>query len=175
MNRLALFLLFGLTPLIRAQPMSVCELLSRLADLNGKLVEVRGAWQSGDTGESLWATSTCEYPTIRDGWQFIDAIQVGPRNGRLSARAYYARLREIARSHPGTNVVVTVSGKLRVPERFEVWWDPIGHQERLRAFNNIFVAELSYLSVSDFKAVQVPPLTLTEIERLRYPQPQRVR
>lgn len=67
-------LLFIVGPLLHAQPMSVCEVLADLSALHGKQIKVRGIWRWGDAGGTLWASFPCEKPTIRDHWEFVDAI-----------------------------------------------------------------------------------------------------
>ena len=170
-ERLLLFLVA--VPSLYSQPINLCEVLANLSELNGKHIQVRGVWRRGDAGQSLWPLSPCERPTIRDHWDFVNAIQVGPTNGLESAVPYYAKLREFAKAHPGMNIAVTMSGALEAPEHFEVWTDLRG-AERPRAFGSTFVAQLGYVSVTNFEAVQ-PADTEAELKRRADPWPRRVK
>jgi len=160
-------------PALASEPMSVCQVMANLSALDGKQISVRGVWRRGDAGEVLWSALPCEHRTVRDGWEFVDAIQTGPLHGRQSAAGYYSEYREMASAHPGANILVTLLGVLRAPEHFEVWIDPwkIPH---LRAFRSSFAAQMSYMRVSDFKAAPPPTETEDEIERRRHSEPRRL-
>ena len=81
-----------------------------------------------------------------------------------------------AKSHPGNRVVATLSGRLEAPEHFEIRTDPLGILHA-RVFGSYFAAMLSFWSLGHFRGI---PTTRSEeeaeiIERLRDPEPKRVR
>jgi hypothetical protein len=160
--------------LARAESLSVCEALANLTLLNGKAVEVEGVWRKGDSGQQIWATSPCPRPTIRDGWQFVDAIKVTPDGSNESVAEYYRQLRGFARTHPGTKIVATLSGRLEAPDHFETWTDPLGALH-LRAFGSL-AARLRFSSADGFRSISVSAEEVArEAEVLRNPQPRRVK
>jgi len=159
-------------PMLHAQPMSVCEVLADMSPLHGKQIKIRGIWRKGDAGQALWASFPCEKPTIRDHWEFVDAIQVGPAHGPKSAAGYYQELRRITDSHPGMDVLVTMLGVLNAPEHFQVSME--SGIEQPRCFGARFAAQLGFVDVMDFKAVRLPSEAVDEIQRHLYFRPRRV-
>src|ERR1700748_1578568 len=111
--KLYLLSLFLLPLCANAQVLSVCDVLERLPELNGKEVQIRGAWQIADTGEWLWASPACPHPIIKDGWVWKDTIAVEreePRNYERwrSVYANWSALKH-ASSSP-TLVMATLTG-----------------------------------------------------------------
>jgi hypothetical protein len=160
-------------PRSHAQPRSVCEVLAALPALHGKQIAVSGIWRKGDAGQALWASFPCEKPAIRDHWEFVDAIDVGPARGTLSASSYYRELRQITESHPEMDILVTMRGQLVAPEHFGV--SNLSGVEQPLAFGAcLAAAQLRFLDVVDFKAVRHESGTLDEIQRRLHFRPRRV-
>jgi hypothetical protein len=168
-----MLLLLMAGPVVSAEPMSVCEVLADLSALHGKQIKIRGIWRKGDAGQALWASVPCEKRTVRDRWEFIDAIQVGPVHGPQSAAPYYRELRSIESSQSGMAIFVTMLGVLNAPDHFDVSTD--SGIERPRAFGARFAAQLGFVDVTDFKAVRLPPETVDEVQRRLYLIPKRVK
>src|SRR5271169_1223730 len=107
-----------------AQALSVCEALSELTELNGRKVKIRGLWEIGDTGQTLWSVSSCEVPTIRDGWVWRDIIRVAPEHGSASIAQFVAKRYEMFKAHRDAWILSTLSGRLETRDHFEVWTLP---------------------------------------------------
>lgn len=161
--------------LANAEPLSVCEVLANLSELNGKQIQVRGAWIRGDAMRFLWAITPCERPAVRDGWVFADGISVGTKESTQGMAASYAEYRAVAKAHPRAYILATLTGRLEAPEHFEIWTDPWG-VTRPRAFDSwYFPAQLRFWAANHFKAV--PPEswhTEAESERRNHLEPKRV-
>jgi hypothetical protein len=145
----ALYLIISGVAAYAEQPLTVCQLLSQLDDLNGKQVSVRGSWGMGDTGEILLSTGPCEQRTVRDGWIWPDAIQVV---GGMSNKEYWrlgARIRE-AGSRTPTRIVATLTGRLETRPHFSVRYG------RPVAFKGL-VALLHYQKAEDLQIVPYGP------------------
>lgn len=169
---ICLFLACG-RPGWAGEPLTVCQALSQLDDLNGKEVSVRGAWGIGDTGEILIALGPCEHRTVRDGWVWQDAIRVFAGAKEAAARSEdYWRLTERMRdsgSLTSSRIVATLSGRLETRRHFEV------RNGRPAAFRD-FVALLRYLSVQEMQIAPYEAGQLEwELELCRRPVPRRVK
>jgi hypothetical protein len=135
-----------------AQTFSVCEVLASMTALNGKTVAVRGVWRRGDAGQELRAAGPCERPTVRNGWQFFDAIDVVPDRGNLSVANYYAEYNGLRQHHPGNvNILATLQGRLDVRDRFSMWTDGFGKLWP-DVFRHYFVARLGFWSADHLQA-----------------------
>jgi len=144
------------------QTFSVCEALSKSSALNGKNVSIEGVWRKGDVGQQLWSPAPCTDPTVRDGWQFADVIKVeaGGENERVTE--FYRRLRALAKAHPGTNIVATLTGRFEAPDHFETVSAVPGAPPRPRAFGP-FAARIIFESADSFKSVPSDPKAELEV------------
>jgi hypothetical protein len=138
-----------------AQTRTVCEALTDLSDLNGRDVNIRGVFASGDTGQVLFASPPCPQPTTRDGWAWRDVIRVYPADGRKSASATIADYRRMAKAHPGCKILVTLTGRLETRDHFDVQTFPDGFEWPV-AFK-WFVARLSYRTMGHLEAIRREP------------------
>lgn len=106
-----------------AQVLTVCEALDQLSELNGKEVEIRGAWQAGDTGEWLWAPEPCSHPIVRDGWVWKNTISIKREdaNDYRRWRTISAQWSALKHGSPGPNLVLaTLKGRLKTRDHFKV-------------------------------------------------------
>ena len=137
-----------------AQALSVCEVLSKLNELNGKKIVVRGNWIAGDAVRVLRAESPCERPMIRDGWHWTDTINLIPEHGKLSIAEYVAENRRLRKANPGAKILVTLTGQFETRERYDVRVTPFG--EQLPIGFEWSAAQLRFVTAEDFKAVRFP-------------------
>lgn len=152
------------------QPLTVCELLARLDDLNGKEVTVQGTWGIGDMGEVLMALRACERRTVRDGWIWQDAIHVfaDTKEAAAGKREYWRLAGRMEESSPDTpcRIVATFTGRVETRHRFNLYNGRPGVT---------FVAQLRYRSVGDLKVVPYEAGEQEwELELRRRPAPRRV-
>jgi hypothetical protein len=131
-----------------------------LTDLNGKDVKIRGVFGAGHTGQELFASPPCAQATVRDGWVWRDFISAWPADGTASVANAIATYHQMARAHPGSQIVVTLTGRLETRDHFDVRTFPDGRQVPV-AFK-WFVARLLYRTIDHFEAV---PPELGEVER----------
>jgi hypothetical protein len=139
-----------------AQTYTVCEALAHLSELNGKQVKIRGVWDIGDTGETLWSDATsCSAPTIRDGWKWRDIISLRPPEGGPGMAGSYEAYAALAKAHRPCKIMATLSGRLETRDHFETkkWARgpeiPVGF--------GYYVARLSYRQAEDMEAVPSGP------------------
>jgi hypothetical protein len=159
---------------VGAQPLSVCEALSKASELHGKRVEIRGLWTNGHTGQRLWPVAPCELPTIRDGWQFIDGIQVEVEHGFNDVSRFHTQYGDFTKAHGNKKVVATLSGRFEAPEHLDLWTDGFG-VTLPRAFGISFAARFSISSAYQLKAVELRPSEEEALlEKLKHPEPKRV-
>jgi hypothetical protein len=137
-----------------AKPLTLCEVLSRLSELNGKRVQVRAMWAAyseGTEGRSLVAIPPCEQPTIRDGWLWKDTVDAYPVGG---ISKYSRRLRQrakLAKENRNSVILATLAGTIETHEHFGT--------ARYRGIRRppadfvYSVARLNFTDVGDLKAV----------------------
>jgi len=157
---------------LRGQVLTVCDVLARSSTLDGKPVVVRGVVNWGDAVRSLWAAEPCEKPTIRDHWEFVDAIEFDV--GGPERSAYHRVYGQARAEHPGTAVLATLEGILKAPGHFEIRPDSLGFNLP-RAFAFGLAAKLSCTRMSGFRTARPRELTQEESERRRHPEPRWVR
>lgn len=149
-----LFILYSASAEVRPVR-TICEALEDLSDLNDQEVKVRGTWGIGDTGQTLFASPACARPTIRDGWHWPDVIEVYPAGGRGSVSDVIAKYRRLRKEHPDSKIMVTLTGRLRTRDHFEVRTFPNGFEWPV-AFD-YFVAVLTYRRVDHLEVTPLAP------------------
>ena len=153
---------------LEAETLTVCEALSGLTSLNGRDVKVRGAFIRGHTGQHLFASPPCATPTLRDGWIWRDFIAVWPANGMESVSGALASYGRLAKECQDCKIVVTLRGRLKTRDHFEVHGVTMGppFPEGIRGS----VASLLYSAMDDIKVVPREPGELEqEMESRRDP------
>jgi hypothetical protein len=141
----------GQVPAVR----TICQALEDLSDLNDKQVKVRGVWGIGDTGQTLFASPACALPTIRDGWQWPDVIEVYPAGGRESISDVIAKYHQLRKQHPDSEIMVTLTGRLGTRDHFDVRTLPDGFEWPV-AFK-YYVAVLAYRRADNLEVVPLRP------------------
>lgn len=141
----------------RAQTLSVCEVLTKLSELNGKTIAIRGVWGRSDAGQGLRASPACEIPTIRNRWGFFDEIDVIRDTSPESMTSYYAAYRDIQKRYKSdVKIFATLHGRLETREHFAMWTDGFGKQSP-DVFRHYFIARLRFWSADHLKAVPYEP------------------
>jgi hypothetical protein len=156
--KLTTAILFGfLASQAQAQTFSVCEVLTKLSELNGKKIAVRGVWIRGDAGQGLRAIPPCEIPTVRQGWRFFDEIDVIPDTSAQSMAGYYAAYNDIRKYRKGYfKIFATLHGRLETREHFAV--SPDGPWKQTPdVFRRFFIARLRFWSADHLKVVPYEP------------------
>ncbi len=133
-----------------AETYSVCDVLGKLSELNGKTIVIRGVWAKGDVAQSIHPPRPCEKSTIRDGWLFMDGIEATPRDGKASVAIEVTQLRDFSKNHPNGWAVATMTGRLETREIFNVrqrYYDTVPEAFRF------WPARLNYWKVNHFESV----------------------
>ena len=143
------------------EPLTVRQTLQQLSDLNGKVVQIRGFWAIGDTGQSLWADPPCSAPTIRDGWIWKDIIEITAAKGQPSALDGGPIYRKLSKRRRLGKILAILTGRLRTRDRFEVKLMPDGSSRPLGF--GYYVAHLAYTQAADLEWI---PITTDEQQRL---------
>ena len=152
--------LFLLPVCTNAQVLSVCDALDRLPELNGKEVQIRGAWLAGDTGEWLWAPDPCAHPVIKDGWVWKNTIAVELEESTNYRRwgAISAQWTSLKRGGPGpTLVIATLTGHLETREHFKV--------SRFSHLPEAYGYSAARLVVSQAEDLNAVPFTAQQLSR----------
>ena len=151
---------------IAAQALTVCEVLSRLSELNDREIKIRGYWLFSDNGEYLMATGDCGQKVVRDGWIWRNAINVGPDDVHHFVQVG-KDLMKLRQAH----VFATMTGRLETKDHFEK-----SRNTGLPSGYGDCVAGLVYTKVEDLEAVDLTQEDVARIDEMsRSPWPIRVK
>jgi hypothetical protein len=134
-----------------AQTLSVCEALSRLTELNGQVISVRGVWMDVDKREVLIAEAPCAKPVIHDGWQWREWISLVPLKGAMLPGRDRDRRSDLLKKNRGSVALATVTGKLETQAQFTIRVDREGGQ--MPAAYGGLVAQLRFERAAELAAV----------------------